>query len=1791
MAGGYLGKISAVVAANTGDYVRKLNDSASQTRAFAKTISSDLSRASREASRSIESILTPIQRVERALQNASSQGLSFRGFDGAIKTVEQLRRAIEKVADRPVELQFIIDKSGLETLEQIRQTIGSISEKNLQLAINVGGVDGLRKLRSEVQEVDGKLVNVKVETDATELDRLISVFSQISPERVRQLQIDVETRQVEQAVALNKQLVSVATDIAAAYGRAKQQFAGFANDVQVALGPGLKSTDSGLLQVLEDIENQIPITESRFADLKRSAQDALEAIGRVGEADRAAQSLSGGQNLSSRRGDVSRELDRAQASQQAGGGLSNAADLFARQKEAASALVVELGKMEAAELQIGGGVKVTTKEYERQLGVLRAITTQIEQSAAARGNADRANAVITGSPQNFDQGRSVQGQLETQVAALNRSQRQDFSGLLTQANDLSVGSRPENLEKYLDVLQKIQFLLGKTQRLNVDSEKAKSDADRLKKSLDTLRSDIRFRVTGDFQSIDQAKSAVESLAGRLGELGANQTASLQPQFDKVFSAIGAGDLAAAKKEFAELQSQFGSELQLKVDADDATAEFTSLRNSLKQVRDLAAFKITGQFQNLDQAKAAVDGVVQSLGKLGAQQAAGLGQQVGGAIKAIAASAAAPDDAALRKAALDAASNLESVFAKEYEIKVDADAATAEFQKLKTRREELSKDLNLSLQAAPEPVQGRFVGRATEIASTLTNPSATAADVDAAANATKKLKSEISAVTSQVNKFSGTFSDAFQASAIDSASAKLRILQQILIRAGVTSGEAVEKAEELAAEYEKAASSANGFLTRAKQIAAAEAAAVSSAQAATDARTGKGSVSVDRQFTRAGDVGRGGFDKLSLAAQQAAFAVDDFLSVTGGFDQKIRAVQNNLTQLAFVLGGTKGLFIGIGVAIASQAAIGLFKWINSGKTAEDQTKALNEALARQKSIVQELAQAFDSLGDSIARKAFSEGGEQASAFAKELDNIAKKQRELRESRVANLDPSVQAERATQNSLNRQLEGATDGGQRVAILRELEESRRREREAARAAASRPAPAAVDVGRSVLATIRENEFLVGGRLTAESARRAEERRAQAQQDFGAAGQDPRLLADIVDRRIQERDVVAKRDITADTLFSGEATEIVRAREDVAGLQRILESLRLPANVKADESIRSFLSEIDNAASAIQTAQSDVAEAIRAGIPSAVSLQAELDRFAIQINESQEAIRQANEDFTDSGGSAEAAAERDRIVSSERSRISRAEADRIRVIDSATALRQQRIVDPSTTSQARLERVRSNLSSLGIDNGPLASRLRAFEFQRQGAERRLTQAQRDGSSERQVQAIAGTLDALRRSEQGYDAATSAVRQFADALVRAGDRALQQAQQRRDAAVEADIAGGTDRTRFERQRAEEDVRAVEQATNRRNESLQRFIEQNQQNPEVQLLARFNEQLARGRTTTPQQDAASQQRIAELERQIAAGEAFAPPAATPAVDARVEQLAKINEEAKRLESQIGQIAQSAEVPFGPGVTFDDTLDGIRANAGEAVADEAAALRKRISELFKAAEGIGVQRIDFWEEGRKAAEEYAAATEAALESNKQKLDENAAALEANRKKLAELNAEIASRELSPEQRQRLEEARQATIRRIAENNQALQNDLQAPANVDALIQSRDRGEALVRQLTGVEAGEQLRQRLLDISRAGNVTDAQRQQAAQQARVEALTNVAPLLASFREQRLNALLQGPSRAALNVSDVTTAEGARELNRLLRGDDPAKDQNLIELQRQSQLLTELVQQGRAVQNPQIAN
>lgn len=216
--------------------------------------------------------------------------------------------------------------------------------------------------------------------------------------------------------------------------------------------------------------------------------------------------------------------------------------------------------------------------------------------------------------------------------------------------------------------------------------------------------------------------------------------------------------------------------------------------------------------------------------------------------------------------------------------------------------------------------------------------------------------------------------------------------------------------------------------------------------------------------RGGDIGRRGFDKLGLAAQQAAFILDDFFSVTGGLDQRIRAIGNNVSQLGFLLGGTFGLFAGVVASIGAQIAVAYLELANGGAKAEDRTRSLNDALSRQKSLAEGIAEAFKSVAQSIEQSGFTKRTREIREQGRLLDDLRKKNAEQARERAVGLDVNVVRERAVQASLQRRIESSDSAGERVRLTRELQQSRERERAAADAAAARRPPTPTEVGQRI-------------------------------------------------------------------------------------------------------------------------------------------------------------------------------------------------------------------------------------------------------------------------------------------------------------------------------------------------------------------------------------------------------------------------------------------------------------------------------------------------------------------------------------------------------------------------------------------------------------------------------------------------------------------------------------------------------------------------------------------------------
>jgi hypothetical protein len=985
------------------------------------------------------------------------------------------------------------------------------------------------------------------------------------------------------------------------------------------------------------------------------------------------------------------------------------------------------------------------------------------------------------------------------------------------------------------------------------------------------------------------------------------------------------------------------------------------------------------------------------------------------------------------------------------------------------------------------------------------------------------------------------------------------------------------------------------------------------------QAGGGSVqTIQTAMMRAGDVGRSGVDRLSLGLNQLAFAFDDFMSSTGGWDQKLRAVSNNITQLGFVLGGATGLWIALGAVIAGQAAVGLYKFINGGRTAEDQTKALNDALARQKSLVEELAEAFKSLGDAMSEGTFSDVGKKSADFNRQMEDIKKKQTDSRKERVSYIDPDVQRERAEQNRLTREMEKTTDPGLRAAQAASLRESKEKEKRAMEAAAERAAAGATpdDIRRVAGGTIRETEFLEGGRRTRRSREQAEQRRAQLENDVAAAGGNPIEMEKVIQQRINERNVTAKKDIGAGNFEEG--PEILRAREDVLQLERLLASLQDPIRAAIDLAANEIAESSRGPAEDIRNAQEEVADAIKAGIPGARLFGLELDKNAQAIEDAFKNLEKAAKE--------EDPKKKKELVDKAQAGIDELTARRAKIEQNADALRYERTVDPQRQMDARAERVGANLGDAGLQSGQIARRMREIENQRETIRQ---QASKEENQNPMAQRLFEQSEAALNAEvAAIEAATIAVKMFGEALKRASEEAkgnMNSAQQAADEARRADLGNSTPQTQLDRKRAEADLERQRQLEREAQTEINVQRDRQEQmaaSPEAVRLQQINEELASGRDFDP----SLQEQRGQAEADVAAAEEsrqkFADVVAAQkawsdatARRAAVEQEMGISElplneqDAKLTEAGRGDLVrddaetwaemQKAEMAVGLELlNYGDAIDTARLELAAAVERQAQAANAlaRIDEEIAASGGISGAREDLIRERdaiQAKMEDDARASQATVDAAR-----DASTREEEQRKSASRGAEMAR---TPAEKFAAEtDAGMTDIKnyyeRRAEANGGLRpaGDAEAQAEAERRF-NEDRARAArteTRAGRGRETFMTDRERFSRDIREGLVRD-MTEGAIDQAGVmningrrdllekgikNQMEEVAPMLAGFEEERMNARIQGPSRAALQMSDVSTSQGAAELTRLIRGDDSAKDVNLAELRKQTSKFDDLI-------------
>jgi hypothetical protein len=373
------------------------------------------------------------------------------------------------------------------------------------------------------------------------------------------------------------------------------------------------------------------------------------------------------------------------------------------------------------------------------------------------------------------------------------------------------------------------------------------------------------------------------------------------------------------------------------------------------------------------------------------------------------------------------------------------------------------------------------------------------------------------------------------------------------------------------------------------------------------------------FRRAGDQARGFGDRAGLAIQQAAFAVEDFFSVTGGLDQRIRAAGNNISQLGFIIGGTTGLIAGISAAIGAQLVAALINWYNNGRKSEDQTKALNAALADQKRVVDALAESYKKVAEAVQDAGLSQQGQRNASIRRQVEEIQQQQRQAREQRIQAVDVGVAAARGDVARFERELNAATTPGEQIRARLQLQAAQERQRqEEQRAVRDANRNGAGNVRQRVIAALEAEirgetqRAFAGARAAGNSgafqlARDTERRNEARIAGLQNIGQSPDEAIRVLEERIN-----ALRQ-------SGATGDIIQP------LQQIREQLLVQVRqIEADKLAARISREALRIADAMNAAQADIASAFE-GVIGASAIEEEIAAFAESLAQLQKAAGEA--------------------------------------------------------------------------------------------------------------------------------------------------------------------------------------------------------------------------------------------------------------------------------------------------------------------------------------------------------------------------------------------------------------------------------------------------------------------------------------------------------------------------------------------------------------------------------------
>jgi hypothetical protein len=950
-----------------------------------------------------------------------------------------------------------------------------------------------RKLRGSASEVDrfGKSIGSVIGSASRSAQASLNGI--FTPLQKIQRALDIASRSrlnlvTSEQVAQIQRAVSVTEGINKPLTAATRQFGSLSAEVQANFLPALDLAQRRVAGLNDLLARSGNISEQAFGRTAERVERTAQAIQRLAQAQRAASAGFTGNELEfsnpraleaiNSAAATSQRVAALPASQREDPGITSRIQQLSQYRNLVAQTVAQVeslrltpnfdaSALEAAERRLNDIIETTrraTQELER-----------IESAAGAPARAATRDFAITGQVQDFSQARQEASRLLGLVQQLD-SGRSAFAGRLTQLDDLVAAGDVGDLQQVRDLIGDIQSSLAERRRLDIIDETQVQAANQLAAAMERLRENADFAVTGRPQNLSQVESELTGIIGQLERLSEAQRTALGPRITSVIDAVALGDLDRAIEALEQLRAATAGAITITVDTQAAADRI----RSIAETWDAAIRGIPASTQQIDREFQSLAGRISGLGLEDRLDLDPLIRDFAESVRA-----GEPLIAQFQRL-LALRQQLEEIEGRAPPPPPPTDLGDRLAEQGRRRVQGLTGDVNIDstrppgggfsgqaqrdidalgarvgavrqqLETLPNAVRTRFIPELqraqNELIRLQNSPRATVDELERARQAVARLEGQARTAGEALDfreRFgggAGGFERIFNTQALRGYTAQLDILQNLLgTTAGAARGPALVAFARLRDVISRAFTAGTlGAEATQREIAELTAEVTRLTAAAAGVSVGR----LQNRLQRAGDVGRQGFDRFSLAAQQAAFAIDDFFSVTGGLDQRIRAIGNNITQLGFIVGGTTGLFVSLGAVLTAQAIVALVKFARGGAEAAEISKALNQRLERQKTLLQEISTEFDDLAGDIASSAFTEATRQAEQLEKRLESLVNKLKELRNNQASTLDPELfllEGQRGTAEQRLQSADSVPLAAARQAALRDVER-RTRERQAA-------------------------------------------------------------------------------------------------------------------------------------------------------------------------------------------------------------------------------------------------------------------------------------------------------------------------------------------------------------------------------------------------------------------------------------------------------------------------------------------------------------------------------------------------------------------------------------------------------------------------------------------------------------------------------------------------------------------------------------------------------------------------